>query len=68
MLSGSSNVTARVVLAFRGGRFALGRGDLDLRLVSGFVLVRGDPNDRPLLVRMTLSYPVTGGVAGSFVR
>lgn len=69
MLSGSSNVTAaRFVLAFRGGRFALGRGDLDLRLVSGFVLVRGDPNDRPLLVRMTLSYPVTGGVAGWFAR
>jgi hypothetical protein len=42
-------------LAFRGGRFAFGLGDLDLRLVPGFVLVRGDPKDLPLLVRMTWS-------------
>lgn len=57
-----------VVLALRGGRFVFGLGDLDLRLVSGLVLVSGDPNDLPLLVRMTLSYPIVGGVAGWFAR
>lgn len=57
-----------MALAFRGGRFALGLGDLGLRLVSGLVTVRGDPNSLPLLVRMRLSYPVVGGVAGWFVR
>ena len=70
-LSGSASSTAREeVFAFRGVRFAfgLGFGDFDLRLVSGLVLVKGDPNDLPLLVRMTLSYPVLGGVAGGFVR
>ena len=63
MLSGSASSMVLVALAFRGGRFALGLGDLDLRFVSACVLVRGDSNDRPLLVRMKLSYPV-GGVAG----
>jgi hypothetical protein len=47
-----------------GGRFDLGLGDLDLRLVSGFVLVNGEPKDLPLLVRITSSYPVVGGVCG----
>lgn len=68
VLSGSSSTMVCLeALAFRGGRFALGLGDVDLRLVSGFVLVSGDPKDLPLLVRMTLSYPVVGGVAGWFV-
>lgn len=57
-----------LALTFRGGLFVFGLGDLDLRLVSGFLLVSGDPKDLPLLVRITLSYPVVGGVAGWFAR
>lgn len=64
ILSGCSIGGALFGLAFRGVRFAFGFGDLDLRLVSGFVFVSGEPKDRPLLVRMALSYPVVGGVAG----
>lgn len=67
-LSGSeSSIVRLVALAFRGARFALGLGDLDLRLVSGFVLPRGDPSALPLLLLMALSYPVVGGVLGWFV-
>lgn len=68
-LSGSKSSTAlEDAFAFRGARFAFALGERDLRLVSGFVLVSGDPNDLPLLVLMTLSYPVVGGVAGGLVR
>lgn len=64
-LSGSESSIVRLgALACRGRRFALGLGDLDLRLVSGFALVRGDPNALPLLVFITSSYPVVGGVVG----
>jgi hypothetical protein len=66
MLSGSWRSTVLLLLAFRGGLFVFGLGDLDLRLVSGLTPVRGDPNDLPLRVRITVSYPVVGGVAGWF--